>query len=232
MEITIDTTEGLPEAIKPLAQESDGKFKIDLAKLVPSSELDAAKSSLLATRTESIDRRKALDAWKALGTVEEVQAKLAKGADPQIIDQMRTQHAADIGARDQKLTSVMTRYAMSELKAELAKAGVVPEGLDLLSSFAAGRVRFSDEGEISVLAPDGKTPMIGSGTNGGATLAELAKSLASTVPQLVRDGGIGGGGKPPGSAGGGEKVMTRAAFDALDPAGKAAAVAAKTKITD
>jgi hypothetical protein len=43
--------------------------------------------------------------------------------------------------------------------------------------------------------------MVGSGANGGATLADLATDLAKTIPHLVKDEGKGGGGKQPGNGG-------------------------------
>src|SRR5574343_919779 len=185
MEIELSDVSGLPEALKPLAQEADGKFKLNLAGLVPASELEAFKGKAVTAQQEAIDRRKELQAWKALGqSPDEIQAKLSKGADPAIVEQMRQQHAAEIAARDGKLSQVLSKVAMAELKAELSKAGVVPEGLDLLASFAAPRIQFDEEGNPRVMGPDGKSPMVGSAGNGGATLADLAKQLAASIPHL------------------------------------------------
>jgi hypothetical protein len=223
----------VPDHLKAIATEADGKFKLNLAGLVPASELETFKGKAVTAQQEAIDRRKQLEAWKKLGeSPEEIQAKLAKGADPAIIDQMRQQHAQEIAARDGKLTQVLSRVATSELKAELSKAGVVPEGLDLLASFAAPRIQFDEDGNARVMAADGKTPMVGGGANGGATLADLAKELAKTIPHLVKDAGTGGSGKQPGSAGTAGKTMTRAAFDALSPKDRAAAMKDGTTITD
>lgn len=234
MELTFDTTDGLPDHIKPIVQEADGKYTLNLAGLVPASELETFKGKALTAQQEAIDRRKALDAWKALGgTPEEIREKLSKGADPAIIEQMRTQHATELAARDTRIRDMITRSAMAELKAELSKSGVVPEGLDLIANFAATRLKIEDDGGITVLSPDGKTPMTGKAANGGATLSDLAAQLAGAIPQLVADNGKGGSGKQPGQNGGTPKpAMTRAQYEALSPAEKNAALKSGVKITD
>lgn len=233
MEIELSDVSGLPEALKPLAQEADGKFKLNLAALVPATELETFKGKAVTAQQEAIDRRKQLDAWKKLGeSPEEIQAKLAKGADPAIIEQMRTQHAQDLSARDAKFSQVLSKVAMAELKAELSKAGVVPEGLDLLAAFAAPRIQFDEEGSARVMGPDGKSAMVGSGANGGATLADLAKELAKTIPHLVKDEGRGGGGKPPSNGGTPQKTVTRAEFDAMAQGDRAAFAKSGGKVVD
>ena len=65
------------------------------------------------------------------------------------------------------------------------------------------------------MAPDGKTPMIGGGSNGGATLADLARELAAAIPNLMADKGQGGGGKPAGSSGGKPNSLTNAELEAM-----------------
>ena len=88
--------------------------------------------------------------------------------------------------------------------------------MDLLANFALSRVSYAEDGALRVSTMDGK-PMIGTGADHGATLSDLAKELAGSVPQLVRDAGAGGGGKQPGSNGGTPKTtITRTAFDAMD----------------
>lgn len=233
MEIELSDVSGLPDALKPLAQSVDGKFKLNLAQVVPVSELETFKGKALTAQQEAIDRRKQLDAWKALGaSPEEIQAKLAKGADPAIVQQLQAKITETEAAYQAKFTGLLRDRALSDLKAELSKAGVVPEGLDLLANFAASRIAFDDDGGMRVMSEDGKTPMIGKGPNGGATLADLAAKLAGAIPHLVKDGGAGGGGKPPSNGGTPQKTITRAQFDAMSPADKSAAIQAKTKITD
>ena len=222
MEIELGDIAGLPEALKAYAVETDGKFKLDLARVAQDSE--AWKGKAVTAQSESIDRRKALKAWEALGaTPDEVHAKLAKGADPAIIAGLQAKLADVEAGNKARMGDVLGRVAGAELRAELAKAGIVPNGQALLASFAMPRIQFDDEGMTRIMAPDGKTPMIGGGTNGGATMADLARELAASIPDLLADKGVGGGGKPAGSGGGkpGNKI-TRAAWDVLDHSARAA----------
>ena len=227
MEIELADVSGLPEALKTLVTAKDGKNTLNLAQLVPASDLERFKGKALTAEQEAIDRRKALKAWEALGSdPSEVQAKLAKGADPAIIQQLQAKLAETETSYKAKLSGVLQQRALSDLKAELSKAGVVPEGLDLLATFAAPRISFDEDGGMRVLSDDGKTPMIGKGANGGATLADLATTLAGAIPHLVADKGNGGGGKPPGSTGGTPgKTMPAAQFNALTGREKAKAIA-------
>ncbi len=223
MKIELSDVSGLPDAFKGLVSEADGKHVLDLAQAA--QEFDRFKGKALTAEQEAIERRKALKAWEQFGTPDEVQAKLAKGVDPAILEQMRAKITETETTYQAKLSSLMSKQAMAELKAELSKAGVVPEGLDLLANFGASRVKFNDDGSVKVMAADGSTPMIGGGANGGATLADLAKQLAASIPHLVADGGKGGGGKPPGQGGGSQaKTITRAAFDAMSTSERTAFV--------
>lgn len=227
MKIEIADVSALPEHLRPLAASADGKNLLDLSALAPAADLEAFKAKALTAQTEAIDRRKALDAWKKLGdTPEAVQAKLAAGADPEIVKQLQAKLTETETTLKARLTGVLQKQALSELKAELSKAGVVPEGLDLLAAFAAPRIVFDDDGGMRVMSPDGQSPMIGKGANGGATIADLAATLAGAIPQLVADKGNGGGGKPPGSNGGTPgKTMPAAQFEALSGRDKAKAIA-------
>jgi len=217
MEIDVTDPTGLPEALQPLVAEG----KLDLSKLMPAEDLTGLKTALQKERAnvgeyaklgkpgEIADRMAALEsaAAKPGKAGEEAQAKL---------DAMKADYDAKLADRDGRLSKLMQSRATSDLKAELAKAGIIPEGIDMLASFAAQRIQFNDDGTPKVLTSDGK-PMIGNGADHGATLTDLAKELAGSNPYLVKDGGVGGGGKPPGSNGGkpDQKTVTREAFEAM-----------------
>lgn len=131
---------------------------------------------------------------------------------------MEQKYTGEIQARDERINKMMQAGAQANLKAELAKAGFIAEAIDDIASTAMARLQFNEDGTPKVLTSDGK-PMIGSGADHGATLADLAKELADAKPYAVRDGGKGGGGKPAGSQGGTPKLkwseMTSAAKVAL-----------------
>lgn len=236
MEITLDDASGLPEALKPLAVAADGKFKLDLAKLMPSEDLSGLKTALQRERENT-------GAYSKFGKPDELAKRLADletaankggkgGEEAQAkLDAMKLDYDTKLTDKDTRLSAMMRRQANAELRAELAKAGVIPEGLDILATFAAARIQFHDDGSPKIMTDDGK-PMIGSGADHGATLADLATEMAKKIPHLVADKGTGGGGKPPGSGGTPAKTMTNAAFLALSAKDRAAAMASGTTLTE
>lgn len=220
MKITIDDASALPEALQSLVSETDEGKQLDLGQVAPASELERFKAKALKAEEEAIERRKALQSWKSLGDdPDEVKSALedarkGKGKSEEheaIVARMKQDHEAKMAEMQERLTGTFRKQTTAELKAQLAEAGVVPEGLDLLAGYAAQRIQFSDDGTPKVLAKDGSGPMVGSGANGGATLADLAKELAGSIPHLVADKGAGGSGKQPGANGGkpGQQTVTR-----------------------
>lgn len=234
MEIELADVSGLPEALKPLLQGN----KLDLTKVMPLEDVTGLKTALVRERENA-------GAYAKFGKPDEIAAKIAKleeaaakggkgGEEAQAkLDAMKADYDGKLSAADQRYTGVLTRYAQAELKAELSKAGVVPEGLDMLAAFAGQRIRFNDDGTVKVVTADGK-PMIGSGADHGATLADLAKELATSMPYLVKDQGVGGGGKPPGTNGGTPqgKTVTRSQWDAMDQGGRMAHTKSGGKVVD
>lgn len=202
MKIKIEDASGVPEALRGLV--TDGE--LDLSQLMPTEDLTGLKTAL-------VKEREAAGAYSKFGKPDEIAARIATleeaaskggkgGEEAQAkLDAMKAEYEAKLGERDSRFSKLLTERTQSDLKAELAKAGVVPEGLDMLATFAAQRIKFNDDGSVKVLSPEGK-PMIGSGADHGATLTDLAKELAGSMPYLVKDGGAGGSGKQPGSNGG------------------------------
>jgi len=238
MEIELSDVSGLPDALKPLASQAGDKFKLDLSKLMPAEDLTGLKTALVKERDNA-------GAYAKLGKPDEIAAKLADleakalnggkgGEEAQAkLDQMKADYEGKLTESNSRFSKLLADRARSDLKAELAKAGVVPEGLDMLAAFAAQRIQFHDDGTPKVLSPEGK-PMIGSGADHGATLADLAKELAGSMPYLVKDGGTGGSGKQPGSNGRTptRKTVTRAQFDAMSHSERAAHSKSGGKVTD
>lgn len=202
MEIEVTDATGLPEWLQSHVTEG----KLNLAKLPQPEDVTGLKSALQKERENVAN-------YSKLGKPDEIAAKMAeleekakgtgKGAqDAQDkLDAMEAKYQEELAARDTRITSMMQRSAGAEMRAELAKAGFIPEAIDDIAAAGMARLQFNDDGTVKVMTADGK-PMIGSGADHGATLADLAKELAASKPYAVRDGGNGGGGKPPGSNGG------------------------------
>jgi len=119
------------------------------------------------------------------------------------------------------------------LSAALQRAGVIPNGLDLLHDRLSKRVALDTEDGKRVVritqAGSEMLPMAGSGEGGHATLDDLVKEAVKKFPSCFSEGG----GKPPSEAGGsGAKTITRADFDKLSQAEQAAKIRAGIVLVD
>ena len=223
MEIEITDATTLPEWQQPFVKDG----KLDLKSLPKPEDVAGLRSALSSERGHNAE-------WKKYGTPADVDARMAeltekakgsgKGADDAQakLDAMKADYEGKLTERDTRISKMHARGATSDLKAELAKAGFIAEAIDDIASSTMGRIQFHEDGSAKILTSDGK-PMIGSGADHGATLADLAKELAASKPYAVRDAGKGGGGKPAGSTGGkpNQITITRAQFDGLSQSGRA-----------
>ena len=202
MEIEVTDAKTLPEWLQGHVKEG----KLNLGGIPAPEDVSGLKSALQKERENT-------QAYSKYGKPDEIEAKIAdltekakgsgKGAeDAQAkLDAMAKDYEGKLTGANERIQKMMQRTATSDLKAELAKAGFIAEAIDDIASTAMGRLQFNEDGTPKVLTQDGK-PMIGSGADHGATLADLAKELAEAKPYAVRDQGKGGGGKPAGSQGG------------------------------
>jgi hypothetical protein len=179
---------------------------LDLGALAAPEDVSGLKTALSKERGNAA-------AYSKYGSPDDIDAKFAeltekakgsgKGSeDAQAkLDAMKADYEGKLTGATDRISKMMQRGASSDLKAELAKAGFISESIDDIASSAMGRLKFTEDGTAQVMTSDGK-PMIGSGSDHGATLADLAKELATSKSYAVRDAGKGGGGKPAGSQGG------------------------------
>jgi len=194
---------------------------LDLGALAAPEDVSGLKTALSKERGNAA-------AYSKYGTPDDIAAQIAdltekaKGTgktsdDAQAkLDAMKTDYEGKLTGANDRISKMMQRGASSDMKAELAKAGFITESIDDIASSAMGRLQFNDDGTVKVMTSDGK-PMIGSGSDHGATLADLAKELAASKSYAVRDAGKGGGGKPAGSTGGtpDKPTVTRSAWDGM-----------------
>jgi len=225
MEIDVTDATTLPEWLQ--GHVKDGK--LNLGALAAPEDVTGLKTALSKERGNAA-------AWAKYGTPAEMDAKIAeltekakgtgKGADDAQarLDAMKLDYDTKMSDKDARITKMMQRTASSELKSELAKAGFIPEAIDHIANSSMMRVKFSDDGVPMVVKADGSIWVEANRPNQDATLADLAKELATANPYAVRDAGKGGGGKPAGSTGGkpNQLTITRAQFDALSHPARAA----------
>jgi len=232
IEVTDATT--LPEWLQ--GHVKDGKLNLGA---VPAPEdVTGLKTALSKERGNAA-------AWAKYGTPADMDAKIAeltekakgngKGADDAQakLDAMKADYEGKLSDAQTRISKMHQRGAASDLKAELAKAGFIAEAIDDVANSSMMRIQFHEDGSAKIMTSDGK-PMIGSGADHGATLADLAKELAASKPYAVRDAGKGGGGKPAGSTGGkpNQITITRAQFDALSQSGRADHAKSGGKVAD
>jgi len=225
LKFTLDKIDDLDDATKALYKQDGDKFVLQVEGAVSAEAHTALQGQLQATKDEAIDNRKQLGLWKKLGeSPDAVQTKLsaaAKGQNPdheQIVSDLKAAHEAEITELKAGTAKLVKKSATAELQSKLVEAGFMPEAVEGIAQLASSQLRVEDDNSVRIITADGK-PMIGSGADGGATLADLAKSFTEKHAYALKDGGKGGGGTPsdakPGT--GGAKTMKRADYDKMTP---------------
>jgi hypothetical protein len=225
MKIEVSDATKLPEWLQ--GHVADGH--LDLGALAAPEDVAGLKTALSKERGNAA-------AYSKYGTPADIDAKIAeltdkakgtgKGADDAQakLDAMAADYEGKLTGANDRISKMMQRGASSDLKAELAKAGFKPSVIDKMAQFNMDRIQFHEDGSAKIMTSDGK-PMIGSGADHGATLADLAKELAADDDNsdFVLAAGKGGGGKPPASTGGtpDKPTVTRAQFDAMSQSERA-----------
>ena len=238
----LDSLDGVDEGIASLYQEQDGKFVLPVDGVVPKSEYETLNQKLVDANEENARRRRSVERWRELGeSPEAVKEMLAGKTKPnedqeRIVSEIKNQYEGKLTEAQQRIQTMMQRNAMADLKSQLAQQNIVPQGLDPLTLVAQSRISFDENGNLRIMAADGSKPLAGSGADGYATVADLAKELAaSDMGQLfVRDAGQSGGGKPPASQNGKSttNTVTRSQFDAMSQRERATFVKDGGKVVD
>lgn len=206
------------------------------------SQLKETNQKLVDSNEEAMRRRKTVEKWKELGespdAVREMLNKKPAEANnnEEIINQIKQQYEGKLSEGQKLLQDYQQRNAMAELKSALAGENIIPEGLDPITLMAQQRIAFDETGNSRIMNADGTKPLAGSGADGYATVADLAKELAaSKMGQLfVRDNGLSGGGKPPASQQGNpqSKTVTRSQWDTMTQRDRATFVKDGGKVRD
>jgi hypothetical protein len=229
LQVTVETLDNVPEALRSEYVEKDGKFHLNV------EGLDTADSLRAALKKER-DFRYAFEgkvkAWEKLGkTPEEISElletlqheeteKLKKKGD---IESLLKQHQDKWSKREQELLGQIDMLSSSErtaivderLHGALFKNGATEEGIELLPARLSGRIDVQTvDGKrvLKIMQADGKTPMAGSGADGMATLDDLVKEVSSKYPSLFKGSDVGGGGKRPDGNSGGSGVTKKSDF--------------------
>lgn len=242
LKLNLDTLDGVDEALRPLYEEADGKFRLKVEGVEDTSGLKSAlDKERKAARTAAASEAR----WKALGkTPEEIEDLLAaqalaeeekaKGAGEwdKLKAQMNTQHEAALKAESEKtgkMRTALERYLIdAKATSAIAAAKGVPE---LLLPHVQRQMRVVEEdGEFAARVVTAKgDPRIddkGEPFTVEALIDEMKKN--EIYGRAFEGSGNHGGGMPPGGGGGNTaKSMTLAEFNALDSKTRAAKMAEK-----
>lgn len=229
LSLIVDAIDSVPEAFRGEYTEKDGKFHLNVEGL---PDVGAMESKTRTAQQEAINERKKRQAWEKIGKTPEEIAELlaardederkkaeAAGDHQKILKQHQDQWAKDRATLDAELNAARTseRAAIvgERLLSALTRAGVTEEGTELLPDRLANRIKFETvDGKrvLKIMATDGETPMAGSGSDGSATLDDLAKEATTKYPSLFKGSGAGGGGKPSDKGTGGAGIAKKSDF--------------------
>jgi len=228
LKLTVDSLDLVPENVRDLYKEVDGKFRLDLDGYEDPAGL---KSALDKERQAAKDASKQVSAWKALGkTPEEIQALLqhletdedakliAAGKLDEVVKKRTERMQADYDKKLQaeadsrtkaegKAAKLADRTLQAVLRDAAARAGALPEALDDVVRRGIGTWVLNDDGDV--VAMNGEEVMLGKDGKKPLTTQEWAESIRESAPYFwpaTRGSGApgsgGGGGNQSGNFGG------------------------------
>lgn len=182
-------------------------------------ELKVKNQQWLDSNEENARRRRANERLKS--EIEELKnaPSVAEVSNEDVIAQINAKHEAQLNAERAKVQKLAHDQAVTSLQTALLQENIMNSGLKPLTAMVQSRIGFDENGNIRIMSEDGSKPLAGSGSDGYATIGDLAKELAAsdTGQHFTRDAGVSGGGKPPASSNGrlGTKSVTRTQFNAM-----------------
>lgn len=225
LETVVESLDAVPEAARGAYVERNGKFVLD----VELPDVEGLKKALNSERGARGALEKKIKTWESLGKspdeIAELTAKAQKDAEESArkagdFDGILKQHQEKWGTerssllskaeaiaaeRDSALNVARKAVVDADLKSSLVNNKATSSGMSLLPQILGSRVKteFVDgEFQFTILAADGKTPLVGNGTAGSATFDDLVKEARTSFPDLFEGSGAGGGGKSSRDAGG------------------------------
>lgn len=251
--LVVEKLDSVDEAQRALYVEKDGKFHLDVAGLEDTSGLKSAlqkerESVKAANRAvkEMQEQFAGIDPSKvrammekldndgesaliAAGKIDEVINKRTEKLRAELQKQVDLAHgeAKSAGERAGKFSQ---RVLDNHIRQAATKAGLHSHAVEDALFRARSMFSLSEDGDAIQLGGDG-APVLGKDGKTPFSPTEWLEGMKETAPHWFPAGSLGGGAAGSGSGAGGAKVMTRAAFNAL-PAAEKAAVAKTHKITD
>lgn len=244
LDLEVTTLDSVPEAVRSLYIPNGDKFRLDVSGV---EDVTGLKSALEKERKTARELEKQANTWRTLGkTPDEIQAlvtaqqqaetdKLAKAGEwDKLRAQMNDQHAVALKAEADKVSAkdkALGKYLVdSAAVSAIAAAKGVPE---LLLPHVRSAVKVvEDNGEYHVRVVDAAgNPRVDAKGN-FLSIADLVGEMRSSEVfgrAFESSGASGGGASGTPAKSGGKTVITRAQYDALDPAAKASTALAARK---
>lgn len=192
------------------------------AKLKPFEGLDSERARKALETVQNLDNKKLIDA----GEAEKVRAEISKSYEQKLAEAMKATQTLEQQLHTAKIGGNFAGSAF--IKDKLA----IPA--DMVQAAFGARFGLKD-GKVVATTPDGNTIYSASRPGEIADFDEALEVLVKAYPHrdaIMKGTGSSGIEKKTGGGGGSGKTITRAAFEALDPAAKAQTMAEKTAITD
>lgn len=242
LKYSLDTLDGLDDGVKSLYAESNGKFVLQVDGAVPRARLDEFRTTNV-TLKQQMEELQARFEGVDPEQFRELSAKAQKEKDKKLIDAgkvdeivaqrieaMRAEHDKVLGGltkeRDTFKVQLEGQLIDGALRDAATKAGVRPTAIDDVLLRGRQTFRVADgkaaafEGDKALYGKDSE-PL---------SVSEWVGGLADRAPHLFdASAGAGAGAGTVGKTNaGGKPSVTRAQFDAMDPAGKANAARTAT----
>lgn len=241
--MSFDKLDLIPEAQRTLYKESNGKFVLDVDGYEDPVGL---KSALSKERDRANAAEKQAKAWAASGkTPDEVAAliqsaaqaeadKLGKSGEwDKLKDQMATQQKAELSKKDERILTLTKSLERRLIDADATAAIAAAKGVPalLLPHVRAAVKVIEDGGDFKVQVVDAAGNPRVNGKGEFLSIADLVSEMrqSDVFGRAFEPSGTTGGGAANSGAGAG-KTITQAAFNALAPKARAAAMAGGMQI--
>lgn len=216
LKLTLDSLDGVDDAVKALYVEKDGKHVLDVDGI---EDTGALKGALQKERKAREDAEKQIKKWQRLGkTDEEIAALLEdqekkaqtdaerKGEWEKLRTQMNEKHQAELAKKDEAVGSMrkaLERHLVdAAATAAIASADGVP---DLLLPHVQRHVKVIEEdGEFTVKVVDAKGDPRVNGKGEPLTISDLVSEMRQSeiFGRAFKGDGKSGSGTPPNNKGG------------------------------
>ena len=247
LKLTVDTLDDVPENLRSLYSESDGKFRLAVDGLEDTAGL---KSALQKEREAARTAEKQSKAWMALGkTPEEIAAlvdaqrkaeedRALKGGEfDKLKAQMNEQHKAELAKKDSAVVAMRAQLERHLVDAQATTAITDLKGVPtLLLPHVKAAVKVVEDGDnfaVRVVDANGNPRVNGKGDF--LSIRDLVDEMRQNEVfgrAFEPTGATGSGAGGSGGAGVGGKTMTRSHFETLRPQERAATIKAGTKVVD